>query len=330
MKSKYKIALIIPYFGKFNHYFPLFLESCGYNSSIDWLIFTDSEDKYSWPENVKKINMSFEEFRKLTQKNFSYEISLDRPYKLCDFRPAYGEVLKTYLRGYDFWGYCDCDLIFGNIRKFVTDDILDSYDKIFSRGHLTLFRNNSQINSFYREQNEIDVRSIYTSDKNCKFDEWTGISTIWELQGKKFYDEMPFDDLLIGLEGFYPTKRIGKKELGGPYHHNNIDISQRYKQMKHIVYSFSGGSLYRLWSETKKVHKEEVLYVHLQKRNMGFDTAVNYENGYIISPSGFKEYSSELGLNDLEILSSVHSINDIYAMLRGKLIRTVKKYLPKS
>jgi hypothetical protein len=327
MKSHYNIALIIPYFGKFNQYFPVFLESCGYNSSIDWLIFTDSEDEYSLPENVKKIKMSFEEFRRMAQEKFSYDISLERPYKLCDFRPAYGEILKDYLDGYDFWGYCDCDLIFGNIRKFVTDEILCAYDKIFTRGHLTLFRNNSQTNLFYKEQNVIDARRIYTSERNCKFDEWTGISTIWEAEGRKFYDEMPFDDLLIGLEGFYPTKRIGIRELGGPYHYHNIDLYRRYKRMKNIVYSFSNGSLFRVWRENKNVYTEEVLYVHLQKRKMNFDIMMEYKKGFLICPGGFKGYVSELCLKDLKKLSPGPGIKDMYALLRGKITRIVKKYI---
>ena len=33
-----KGVLILPYFGKFNNYFPLFLKSCGYNPSYDFLI----------------------------------------------------------------------------------------------------------------------------------------------------------------------------------------------------------------------------------------------------------------------------------------------------
>ena len=35
MKSKYKKALIVPYFGKFNNYFPLWLKSCEYNNDYD-------------------------------------------------------------------------------------------------------------------------------------------------------------------------------------------------------------------------------------------------------------------------------------------------------
>ena len=32
--------------------------------------------------------------------------------------------------GYDFWGHCDMDLIWGDIRNFITEDVLSKYDKI--------------------------------------------------------------------------------------------------------------------------------------------------------------------------------------------------------
>ena len=35
------IALVIPYFGKFNNYFHLWLESAKRNSTIDFHIYTD-------------------------------------------------------------------------------------------------------------------------------------------------------------------------------------------------------------------------------------------------------------------------------------------------
>ena len=34
-----KVVFIIPYFGKFNNYFQLFLNSCAYNKKFEWLIF---------------------------------------------------------------------------------------------------------------------------------------------------------------------------------------------------------------------------------------------------------------------------------------------------
>ena len=47
MKS---IAFVIPYFGKFPNYFSLWLQSCRNNPTIDWLLFTDSNEKYDYPK----------------------------------------------------------------------------------------------------------------------------------------------------------------------------------------------------------------------------------------------------------------------------------------
>lgn len=170
----YKICLIIPYFGMFKNYFQLFLNSCENNSTIDWLIFTDSNQEYYFPKNVNKISIEFDELKDIVQQNFDFKICLDTPYKLCDYKPAYGEIFKKYLKNYDFWGYCDCDLIFGDIRRFINDEILERYDKLFTRGHLSLYRNNDKTNSFYRTQNKIDYKTIYTSNKIYAFDEWPG------------------------------------------------------------------------------------------------------------------------------------------------------------
>ena len=54
------------------------------------------------------------------QRIFDFPISLERPYKLCDYKPSYGEVFKDELAGYDFWGNCDIDLVWGNIKKNFT------------------------------------------------------------------------------------------------------------------------------------------------------------------------------------------------------------------
>ena len=36
-----KIAFVVPYYGKFPDYFPLWLKTCGTNPTIDFLLFTD-------------------------------------------------------------------------------------------------------------------------------------------------------------------------------------------------------------------------------------------------------------------------------------------------
>lgn len=95
MKS---IVLILPYFGKFNNYFDNFLISCRCNPTIDWLIYTDDQEKYNYPSNVHVKYIKFEEFVEKFQKKLGKDIYLETPYKLCDFKITYGYVLQEDIK----------------------------------------------------------------------------------------------------------------------------------------------------------------------------------------------------------------------------------------
>ena len=51
---------------------------------------------------------------------------------------ADGVIFTEDLEGFDFWGYCDMNMIFGDIRKFITRDVLLAYKKVLIHGHLSL------------------------------------------------------------------------------------------------------------------------------------------------------------------------------------------------
>jgi len=75
--------------------------------------------------------------------------SPDNPYKLCGLKPFYGYIHKDLLEGYDFWGFGDVDVIWGDINQFYTSDILMKYDVLSTHadrlsGHLALIRNNEK------------------------------------------------------------------------------------------------------------------------------------------------------------------------------------------
>ena len=50
-------------------------------------------------------------------------------------------MFSEYLTGYDFWGHCDIDLLWGNIRRFVTDEKLKKYKKLYTAGACVLYKN---------------------------------------------------------------------------------------------------------------------------------------------------------------------------------------------
>lgn len=177
------IIILIPYFGQFPSYFNLWLKSCEYNPTINWCIYSDQDmSEYLVPQNVSVKKSTLSEIKSIAQKILSFELSLENPYKLCDYKPAYGTIFSEDIKDYDFWGYGDIDLIYGDIRKFVTDDILKKYDRVFASGHLSICKNIDRVNYAYRKK--IDgcfyYKDVYTSPRNWTFDEfgqnpWGGV-----------------------------------------------------------------------------------------------------------------------------------------------------------
>lgn len=60
---KYKICLILPYYGVFPNYFHLWINSAAYNSFIDFYIITDSDFPYQLPDNIHVKTISLNEIK---------------------------------------------------------------------------------------------------------------------------------------------------------------------------------------------------------------------------------------------------------------------------
>ena len=264
MKS---IAFVVPWAGHLPPYFQLWLESCRWNSSIDFLLFTDDQTNYNYPNNVKVHYMSFEQMKELFEKQYDFPLSINVPYKFCDFKPAYGEIFSDYLKGYDYWGHCDVDLIWGGIRKFITDDILMKYKRIFSRGHCSIYQNLPEVNSLYRTLPACSCqewKTVFQSEKACCFDEWAGhcgggLSQIMQLNNVKMFDEVFFADINVNS---------GRFEIN------------RMKKYKNPYFIYEKGSLKLKGSDVDK----EVLYAHFQKREVKIEDNINYNEFYFVAP----------------------------------------------
>ena len=69
-----RIAIIIPYFGKFNNYFKFWLESARANQDVDFLVFTD-DNRYACggrsanSQNITSVVADLDNVRELTESN---------------------------------------------------------------------------------------------------------------------------------------------------------------------------------------------------------------------------------------------------------------------
>lgn len=170
-----KIALLTFWYGPFPWYFPYYIHSCVFNPSVDFIIVTDNIQPIpSKAENIKIIHKTLAEFKATASEKLGFVVSIDYPYKLCDFKPAYGFIFPEIIAGYDFWGIGDIDLVYGNIRDFMTEEILNIYDIISSRhdyitGSFCLFKNNRKMNTLFMQSN--DYQKVFSSSEHFCFDE---------------------------------------------------------------------------------------------------------------------------------------------------------------
>ncbi len=168
------IAFVIPYFGKFPFWMGFFIESCRSNSTVDFLFYSDIEQPDGWPENIKYQKITFEAYKELVSDKLDVDFDPSNPYKLCDIKPAYGFVHQEDLSGYDFWGFCDIDLVFGNIRNFMTETVLESYEFISAyerrvSGHFFLAKNTGLGRSAFMAAK--DWQKVFEDKDNHCFDE---------------------------------------------------------------------------------------------------------------------------------------------------------------
>lgn len=154
-----KIIILMPYFGKWPFWIKLFIESCRKNPTIDWYFLSDCGYLDCFPENVKYHEVSFQEYKGLISSRLSIKFNPDNPYKICDIRPAFGFIHKDLIKGYEFWGFGDLDLVYGDLRSLYTRDYLSKYDLYSNHatrisGHLCLIRNTEKMRNVFRKMSE--------------------------------------------------------------------------------------------------------------------------------------------------------------------------------
>lgn len=154
MNKNFPIVFAIVYFGEWPKWFRFYLAACALNPDVHFIFFTNCSIPGTKFENIQFIRMDLTGFNSLASVKLGLTVNISDPYKVCDFKPMFGRIFEDYLEGFDFWGYTDIDLIFGNIRSFISNEVLLNYDIITSKtqylaGHFTLYRNVAFINNLF-------------------------------------------------------------------------------------------------------------------------------------------------------------------------------------
>ncbi|MEO8411046.1 MAG: DUF6625 family protein [Propionivibrio sp.] len=169
-----RICFVMPYFGSWPFWLPLFLESCRTNATIDWLFFTDCEIPADYPANVQFVSTTFSDYCSRVSSALGIRFQPDKPYKLCDIRSAFGLIHSEELAAYDFWAFGDIDLIYGDLRSYFTGarlarkDLIATHSRRIS-GHCCLIRNNQTMREAFRKMP--DWKKLFSDPRHHAVDE---------------------------------------------------------------------------------------------------------------------------------------------------------------
>lgn len=324
MPTNTRIVILIPFFGNLNckGYFQKYLDSVKKNTNLTIMLWTDDRTNYKYPRNVKVCYTSFEEFKTKVQECFDFKIVLDKGYKICDFRPAFGQIFYEDIKEYEWFGWSDIDLIWGNSYNFISDDMLDNYEQIYSRGSLTLIRNSEKMRRLYLDENNIcgekRYLEVFTSHRHYAFDEWGkdgGYIDIVRRNGIKLYDAIDHAD-------------IAKVNKFSDYH---FEVYHEDKRNKVSAFVCRDDGLYRIWYDGKRYVEKEYLYVHFQKRVLK-DLSLPTKT-FMIVPNHITITENEKFVSKFHLYKSHFSIDNIQNAINMKknrinfLVNRLNKYL---
>ena len=129
------------------------------------------------------IHIAFPDYKSLVNQRlarYGGRFNTDNKYKLTDLKPFLGLIHEEELRGYDWWGFGDLDLVYGDMSILINDKNLKRYNLITTHnyhiaGHCTFMRNNEYYRNLCLKIDNWQTR--LTEDKHYGFDEadWSNI-----------------------------------------------------------------------------------------------------------------------------------------------------------
>lgn len=173
MQSSPRIVILIAYFGRWPFWMDFYLESLRHNPTIDWRFYTDCGIPANAPPNATFIECDYQDYQADVGRSLGINFQPAGPYKLCDIKPAYGYIHQDDIVDYDFWGFGDIDIVYGDIMGFLDETMLQhqliSFHQRRVSGHLTLLANTA----FAREafMQHANWREVFEQPGHTAFDE---------------------------------------------------------------------------------------------------------------------------------------------------------------
>jgi len=138
--------------------------------------------------------------------------------KVFDYRCALGVLYKDEIKGYDYFGHCDFDMVFGDVDKWFPDEELAQLD-IWSNhgtyicGPWTMYKNTERVCNLFKEFPDWKEKMIYPEVNGWVENEY---SRLVEQSGLKYRYSFEQGD------PYHPPFNLVKKD--GKLYQDGIEI----------------------------------------------------------------------------------------------------------
>lgn len=276
-----KIAIFIPYFtppsGELPNYFEYWQKSAAANDKIDFFIPSNVDSsKYVQYDNIHFIAMSVNEFWDKVQALVGFDI-VRGYYKICEYRPLCGLLFKDMLNDYDYWGFGDLDVIYGDILKFI-QPFLDCGEEVIGKfGHLQIIKNTDKLRMMPFEnvrqiKHPLNMKEAFSTKRCCGWDESAGMGVRYYQAGIKV---VPLNPIVADVNRRYKYFWVNGKE--GKW-----------------GFSWQDGTL---TGYNDKDERADFLYAHFQKRALSVANGDIPDSKFCVIPNSFLngcDYSPEI------------------------------------
>jgi hypothetical protein len=289
-----KALLILPYFGSYGPWFPLYLHSLANQQTLDLLLVSDGQSP-ELPANARRVEMTFDQLRERATARLGTPVSLHRMRNICDLRPAYGLVFEEFTREYAYWAFGDEDVLYGDLDGMLAPHLDGTADLVSpgtngKSGHLTVVKNDPRMNEL--AMNDPAYTDVLVSREHWAYDE-----TSWRCGT----DISSFHAIVTAAEARGELSiRRGLPRV--------VNVPQRGRS-----YVYDGQSLHE---DTGR----ELLYYHwgrMRHRTVRWPTAEEARRGFAFDRYGF--YDPAFGRARLVVRRGVGSVRELAGQARRRL-----------
>lgn len=160
-------------------------------------------------------------------------------------------------------------MIFGDIRRFFPDNLLEQYDRFQINGMFSMYRNTVLVNNIFRDSPYCKI--ALGQSPILKFDEGGSSGTgIYWIKNKR-------DRLYVNFDIFSDPKTLIK--------HFKCRFKEDIGDFL-VSYEVMDGKLYKRYVEHGCLKQRELLYVHFYRRQLKCNTSADVAR-YSIIPNAF-------------------------------------------